>query len=202
MNKNRLNIGDFRKNLWSIVVIFVVGFSVGAFCITNYQGISFDRHIVGKTTEYGIIKIDTCFSPGGSCGDLICKHLDAAKDEILVQAYSFTSKKIAESLVKAKARGVVVSVMVDRSAAKTKGSMLWLLLQNQIKISYDKVSGLAHNKIMIIDKSRVITGSYNFTSAADNRNSENLLIIDNKDIAKKYLDNWDVRKKSSRIFKY
>jgi phospholipase D len=45
-------------------------------------------------------------------------------------------------------------------------------------------------------------GSYNFTSTADNRNSENLLIVYNKDIAKKYLDNWDVRKKSSRIFKY
>jgi phospholipase D len=200
MNKNRLNIGDFRKNLWSIVVIFVVGFFVGAFCITNYQGISFDKHIVGKTTESGTIKIDTCFSPGGNCADLICRHLDAAKEEILVQAYSFTSKKIAESLLKAKARGVDVSVMADRSAVKTKGSMLGLLMQNQIKISYDKVSGLAHNKTIIIDKARVITGSYNFTSAADNRNSENLLIIYNKALAKKYLDNWDARKKNAMHF--
>ena len=200
MNKNLLDIRNFRKNLWSIVVIFVVGFSVGAFYISHHKNAGIDWHIIGKTTESGTIKIDTCFSPGGNCADLICRHLDAAKEEILVQAYSFTSKKIAESLLKAKARGVDVSVMADRSAVKTKGSMLGLLMQNQIKISYDKVSGLAHNKTIIIDKARVITGSYNFTSAADNRNSENLLIIYNKALTKKYLDNWDVRKKNAMRF--
>lgn len=203
MNKNFLDILDMqncRKNILSFVTIFVIGFSVGAFWIANYQGISSDKQIVGHTTESGIIKIDTCFSPSGNCADLICRNIDSAKNEILVQAYSFTSQKIADSLLRAKERGVVVRVMVDKSAIKTRGSMLGLLVQNQLDVFYDKVSGLAHNKTMVIDQNKVITGSYNFTNAADNRNSENLLIIDNKSLAKKYIDNWDVRKKSARRF--
>ena len=43
---------------------------------------------------------------------------------------------------------------------------------------------------MIIDKNKVITGSFNFTNAADNRNAENVLLIENSDIAETYLQSW------------
>jgi phosphatidylserine/phosphatidylglycerophosphate/cardiolipin synthase-like enzyme len=43
---------------------------------------------------------------------------------------------------------------------------------------------------MIIDKETVITGSFNFTRAAEEKNAENLLIIRNNELAKMYLDNW------------
>lgn len=49
---------------------------------------------------------------------------------------------------------------------------------------------IAHNKIIIIDRSVVITGSFNFTKAAEEKNAENLLIIRSKELAKPYLDNW------------
>ena len=122
MNKNLLTLQTFGKNILSFTTIFVLGFSVGAFSITNYQDRGLDNYIVGQTIESEIVKIDTCFSPRGNCADLICKNIDSAKEEILVQAYSFTSKKIAESLLRAKKRGVVVRVMTDRSAAKLKNS--------------------------------------------------------------------------------
>jgi phosphatidylserine/phosphatidylglycerophosphate/cardiolipin synthase-like enzyme len=43
---------------------------------------------------------------------------------------------------------------------------------------------------MIIDRETVITGSFNFTKAAEEKNAENLLIIKNPDLAKIYLNNW------------
>ncbi|MGD0169145.1 MAG: phospholipase D-like domain-containing protein [Smithella sp.] len=49
---------------------------------------------------------------------------------------------------------------------------------------------MAHNKIVIIDKETVITGSFNFTKAAEENNAENLLIIRNKKLAEIYIDNW------------
>ncbi|HTR44450.1 MAG TPA: phospholipase D-like domain-containing protein, partial [Thermodesulfovibrionales bacterium] len=44
----------------------------------------------------------------------------------------------------------------------------------------DAQHAIAHNKVMIIDKETVITGSFNFTKAAEERNAENLLILKNK----------------------
>jgi phosphatidylserine/phosphatidylglycerophosphate/cardiolipin synthase-like enzyme len=41
----------------------------------------------------------------------------------------------------------------------------------------DDKHAIAHNKIMIIDRGTVITASFNFTKAAEERNAENLLII-------------------------
>ena len=57
--------------------------------------------------------------------------------------------------------------------------------------------GIAHNKVIIIDSKKVITGSFNFTSAADHRNAENVILIEDTDIASLYLKNWTNREKES-----
>jgi phosphatidylserine/phosphatidylglycerophosphate/cardiolipin synthase-like enzyme len=62
------------------------------------------------------------------------------------------------------------------------------------------VSGIAHNKIMIIDREVVITGSFNFTRAAEENNSENLLIIRNKELAREYLENWERHRADSEEY--
>jgi phospholipase D len=49
------------------------------------------------------------------------------------------------------------------------------------------------NKIIIIDESIVLTGSYHFTASAECRNAKNLIVIKNKDIAKQYLENFNRR---------
>ena len=54
----------------------------------------------------------------------------------------------------------------------------------------DAKHAIAHNKVMVIDHRFVISGSFNFTKAAESSNAENLLIIDDPDLAKKYMDNW------------
>ena len=55
---------------------------------------------------------------------------------------------------------------------------------------YPTKHAIAHNKVMLIDDETVITGSFNFTKAADEKNAENLLVISSTDLATKYLDNW------------
>jgi phosphatidylserine/phosphatidylglycerophosphate/cardiolipin synthase-like enzyme len=60
---------------------------------------------------------------------------------------------------------------------------------------------IAHNKIMIIDKQTVITGSFNFTKAAEESNAENLLILSSKEVAKAYIDNWNKHREHSEEYK-
>ena len=45
-----------------------------------------------------------------------------------------------------------------------------------------------HSKIIIIDKKYVITGSTNFSNSGENKNDENMIIIENQKIAKFYAD--------------
>jgi len=59
---------------------------------------------------------------------------------------------------------------------------------------------IAHNKIIIIDRETVITGSFNFTKAAEINNAENLLILHSKELAKEYIDNWNEHKKHSEVY--
>ena len=131
------------------------------------------------------------FSPQGGCTEAVVNNLNWAEKSVLVQAYSFTSKPIAEALIAAHKRGVEVKVLLDRSQLRGKGSKLVLLDQAGIPVMIDAQHAIAHNKVMIIDGVTVLTGSFNFTTAAEEKNAENLLVLHDKALAKKYWDNWN-----------
>jgi phosphatidylserine/phosphatidylglycerophosphate/cardiolipin synthase-like enzyme len=71
------------------------------------------------------------------------------------------------------------------------------LANSGIPTYIDSKHAIAHNKIMVIDKETVITGSFNFTKAAEEKNAENLLILKNKEMASQYLMNWSKHKNHS-----
>ena len=109
----------------------------------------------------------------------------------MVQAYSFTSKPIADALVKAHRRGVNVRVIVDRGQPKAKGGKVWDLVSSGVQVWVDRAHAIAHNKVIIIDGSTVVTGSFNFTVSAETRNAENLLVIRDAEVSRLYADNWE-----------
>lgn len=131
------------------------------------------------------------FSPNGSCTEAIIQELNQARNSVLVQAYSFTSAPIAEALLEAhKREGVKVEVILDKSQRTEKYSSADFLANSGISVRIDSAHAIAHNKVIILDEETVITGSFNFTKAAEERNAENLLIIKDKKLAQKYLRNW------------
>jgi phosphatidylserine/phosphatidylglycerophosphate/cardiolipin synthase-like enzyme len=135
--------------------------------------------------------IDAYFSPHGGCTEAIVKEITSAKTEILVQAYSFTSKPIAKALVDARKRGVKIEVILDRSQRSQKYSSADFVAHAGIPTYIDSVHAIAHNKIMIIDRSTLVTGSFNFTKAAEDKNAENLLIMKgNKALVDRYFQNF------------
>ena len=121
--------------------------------------------------------IEVYFSPNGGCTEAVVKEIAAAKTTILVQAYSFTSAPIAKALVDAHKRGVQIQVILDKSQRSEKYSSADFVLHAGIPTFIDAKHAIAHNKIMVIDGATVITGSFNFTKAAETSNAENLLVI-------------------------
>ena len=137
--------------------------------------------------------IRACFTPGQHCQTLISQAINQAQETIHVQAYSFTAQPIADALVKAYQKGIDVRVILDKSQETAKYSKIQRLAQTGIPVLIDRKVAIAHNKIIIIDDHTLITGSYNFSKAAEYRNAENLLIIKNPQLAQKYLQNWKTR---------
>jgi phosphatidylserine/phosphatidylglycerophosphate/cardiolipin synthase-like enzyme len=136
------------------------------------------------------LPVEVYFSPKSGCTDAIVRELSAAKSTVLVQAYSFTSARIAKALLDAHKRGVKVQVILDKSQRTEKYSEADFLVNAGIPMFIDAQHAIAHNKIMVIDGATVITGSFNFTRAAEENNAENLLVIRDKAIAEKYANNW------------
>jgi phosphatidylserine/phosphatidylglycerophosphate/cardiolipin synthase-like enzyme len=134
--------------------------------------------------------IEIYFSPHGGCTEAVVQEINAAKTKIRVQAYSFTSEPIAKALVDAHKRGVQIEVILDESQESEKYSSADFLLHAGIPTQIDSKHAIAHNKVMVFDDATVITGSFNFTSAAEKSNAENLLIIRDPQIAAKYTANW------------
>jgi phosphatidylserine/phosphatidylglycerophosphate/cardiolipin synthase-like enzyme len=140
------------------------------------------------------------FSPKGGCTDAITKELDKAQITILVQAYSFTSAPIAKALLNAHKKGVKVEVILDKSQRTQKYSSATFLYNSGIPVKIDTKHAIAHNKVMIIDGGTVITGSFNFTKAAEEKNAENLLVIRDKKLAERYTKNWQEHEKHSEVY--
>lgn len=109
-----------------------------------------------------------------------------------VQAYCFTSAPIARALVDAHKRGVKVTVVLDRSQRGERYTSATFVANAGIPTYIDAKHASAHNKIMIVDRTTLVTGSFNFTRAAEEKNAENLLVMRGDDVlVKKYLANFE-----------
>jgi len=146
------------------------------------------------------LSVQVFFSPRGGCTEAVVNAITQAKSEILVQAYSFTSAPIAKALVEAHKRGVRVQIVLDRSQRKERYSSADFTAHSGIPTFIDAAHAIAHNKVMIIDKAVVITGSFNFTKAAEEKNAENLLVIRSKELAGTYIENWQRHKEHSEWY--
>ena len=155
---------------------------------------------VSSAVAAGQQQSEVCFRPGPvRCDELIASTIASAHVSIDVLAYEFTSVPIAKALVDAKARGVDVRAVLDgKTNGPRKGrnySAATFLINVGIPVRLDYTVAIAHNKIMVIDGETVITGSYNFTKAAEKSNAENLLVIHDADLANIYeryfLTRWD-----------
>lgn len=139
-----------------------------------------------------------CFTPGEDCTSLIVREIANAKKSIYVQAYSFTSPAIAKALADASHKGIAVNIILDKSQVKHNQYSSATYFQHQnIPLYIDNKPAIAHNKVMIIDQQTVITGSFNFTKAAQHKNAENVIIINDDHLAERYLANWNRRKEIS-----
>lgn len=135
--------------------------------------------------------VETAFSPDHGATELVVHTIEAAKTSIRVAAYSFTSKPIAEALVKAKKSGIDVRVVVDKSNATARYTAATFLANQGVPVRVDYRYAIMHDKFMIVDGATVETGSFNFTASAEAKNAENVIVLHDPTVAQRYGQEWD-----------
>ncbi len=138
------------------------------------------------------------FTPPADVAAAVIEVIDQSKTEVLVQAYGFTHNGIAQALLRAHARGVMVKVLLDAKTDTSNRYVTDLLQAQQIPLKLDASHAIAHNKVIVVDGELVITGSFNFTNSAQTRNAENLLVLKSTGLADSYKANWQTHWNHSR----
>ena len=129
-----------------------------------------------------LAKTEVYFSLSDNPQKGIIKNINQAQAFINIAMYIFTDKEIALPLVKANERGVKVRLYLDKDQAEYQYSQSRFLVQRGIKTRISTNNYIMHNKFAIIDNRLLLTGSYNWTFSANNRNDENSIVIDDPEI--------------------
>jgi phosphatidylserine/phosphatidylglycerophosphate/cardiolipin synthase-like enzyme len=146
------------------------------------------------------ISCRVCFTPDQACLPLIIDKVDKAQKTIQVQAYSFTSKPIADALIRAHIRGVSVIVIADKSQKREGHTQIHSLKRAGIAVYIDIKPSISHSKLILIDGITTIGGSYNYSEAAEKRNVENVTFINSKELTSLYVKNFNKRQRLSVLF--
>lgn len=150
--------------------------------------------------------IQVMFTPEEDASRVIEQAIHAARHQILVQAFSFTHRRISEALVAAKHRGIDVRVLADRDQTdRIPTSTIASIAARGVPVFIDAKHASAHNKVMVIDAGKpdavLITGSFNFTQAAQYNNAENVLVVrNNPPLTARYQQNWHHHHQHSRAY--
>jgi phosphatidylserine/phosphatidylglycerophosphate/cardiolipin synthase-like enzyme len=146
-------------------------------------------------------RASVCFTPASHCADRIVQAIDAAQQQIRVQAYGFTAAPILRALALAARRGVDVQVLLDKSNVNgwrySGAEYMWRV---GIPVWIDYLPAIAHAKLIIVDRHLIVGGSYNYTASAETRNAEDVTFLDSPELAAQFLANWRSRQAVSRPY--
>ncbi len=169
--------------------------------IANYQAkfdeLYVDKHFGAKSVVGALqpeltlngVQVENYFSPPDHVSDKLVAYVKAARSSVRFMIYTFTDAALADALVERLNAGVSVEgVIENREAAH---GVLPALFCANLPVKTDGNPYTMHHKVIIIDESTVITGSFNFTKSADKYNDENLLVIHSPAVAALYLQEFD-----------
>lgn len=138
--------------------------------------------------QYSRVKVYFC--PEDDCEDRLLAELKKAKSTIRFMTFSFTSKVIADELISKSRSGVSVIGVYEKRLASSY-STFNRLKDERVAVYVDVNKYSMHHKVFIVDNKTVITGSYNPTQNGNRYNDENMLVINNPDIAVRFLEEFE-----------
>ncbi len=146
--------------------------------------------VVYNEIRFNNFTIKTLFCPEDDCEENVIKELDKANQSIKFMIFTFTSEKISDKLIEKFDEGIIVEGVFEKFQ-NNKWCKYDKLFDAGLNVKFDSNSFNMHHKVFIIDDSVVIFGSYNPTKAANERNDENIMIVDDDEVVELFLEEYE-----------
>jgi phosphatidylserine/phosphatidylglycerophosphate/cardiolipin synthase-like enzyme len=132
--------------------------------------------------------VQVYFSPEDDVLNRIIPIVEGAQSNIRFLAFSFTDYPLAQTMIDRHSAGVDVAGVYEKTGSETEGAELRTFWCARVPVRQDGNPRFLHDKVIVVDNRIVITGSFNFSNNATDNNDENVIIIDNPEIAALYME--------------
>jgi phosphatidylserine/phosphatidylglycerophosphate/cardiolipin synthase-like enzyme len=147
--------------------------------------------VLNPIIELDGITIKNYFCPEDHCAEKVKDELKKAKKSIHFMTFSFTNEGIGNILLLKSLENITIEGVMEARQV-TKYSVYELLKYQGVDVVKDGNKQNMHHKTFIVDQETVVTGSMNPTGGGDTRNDENVLVITNKNLAKKFMEEYNM----------
>lgn len=172
-----------RKTLGILLLGLAIGFILG-WLASSYSSAERQLAPIPQGFSAPSAPISAYFAPSPEPEKAIIQTLRSAQQSVHAALYQLTDPEIADVLIEIAARGIELKILLDDEPSK--GSKGCLLLSTGVSVKQYVDSGIMHHKFAVVDGALVITGSYNWTTSAQTRNEENLLVIQSPELAQAF----------------
>jgi len=131
------------------------------------------------------------FSPGPDCRIAIEQAMETALSELLICVFTISDDRLSDAIMAAHRSGLTVRVISDNDKMHDRGSDVERLSQAGVNMRIDRSPEHMHHKFMVIDGHTVMTGSYNWTRSAETRNEENIIAVDDPQLATRFSEEFE-----------
>ncbi|MEN8162778.1 MAG: phospholipase D-like domain-containing protein [Acidobacteriota bacterium] len=131
-------------------------------------------------------RIEAWFSPGTKCRDRVVTLLNGSRRSADVCVFAITDNTLSRAILDAHRRGVKVRIITDDQKVGDLGSDVTELAESGVSVATDSGPAHMHHKFAVVDGRTVVTGSYNWTRSASTENHENIVVIDNPEVVRRF----------------
>lgn len=131
------------------------------------------------------------FSPGDECRNAIIQQINAARRTLDICVFTISDDRISESILAAHQRSIKIRIVSDNDKSGDRGSDIHRLAQAGVPIRLDRSSYHMHHKYALVDDNYLITGSFNWTRSASDKNQENIILLDDQSLVSEFAEQFD-----------
>ena len=146
-----------------------------------------DQSLVVEGTQVQVIFT----SEDSALENVIIPLVQGAESSVYFMAFSFTDCPLADAMIQRRLRDLDVAGVFEAFGSTSESAEMRTLFCGDVPVRQDGNGGFLHHKVIIVDERYVITGSLNFSTRAETTNDENVIILDNPEIARLYVEEFE-----------
>jgi phosphatidylserine/phosphatidylglycerophosphate/cardiolipin synthase-like enzyme len=147
---------------------------------------SWERRVRAQQVEQ-----EALFFPSGRSLQRLQDLLRGVTKTFDICVFTITDDRVSKYIESAVARGVRVRILSDDDKSEDRGSDIDRLRRLGADVKLDDTDDHMHHKFALLDGARLLTGSYNWTRSAADRNLENILVTDDAAMIRAYQEEFD-----------